>query len=181
MEKQYLPDLWKHPNYPNSRLKEQIEDREKWEARKIKKYKVLCWVYLLLGCGIGTYISIGNDGYAHPKVLPTMIVSFITAVLLLASAALVDWFANKKKPNTIVIDAYLADLKPLADQLTLSIEEIEQMDPKDISSKYIAPRMRNLQNFIDEKMRKHETAPAESDRLEKLKERSDRFQLLPKQ
>lgn len=176
MKKQYVRDLWNHPNYPNSRLEEQFEDLEKWEASKIKKYKLLCWAYLLLGSGVGVYISHG-----HLRILPITIVGFVTAILLVASAALVDWFANKKKPNTIVIDTFLDDLKLLGDQLTLSVEEMEQMDPDEILSKYINPRMKNLQDSIDRKMKKYESAPDETDRLEKLHSRSERFQLLPKQ
>ncbi len=176
--KQYLIDLWKHPRYHSDQLKEQLRLYEEWDIKTTKKYKLTCWIYLFLGIIVAMYVSIGSDGYIHPKVFPITIVGFCTAVLLLCTVFLIDWFAEKKKPNTVVIKVFNDDLQLLADQLNMSPGELEQMDPQEIIDKYVAPRMKNLQNFIDEKMRKHETVPAESDRLEKLIARSERFQLL---
>lgn len=180
MTKQYLPDLWKHPNYSNSQLQQQLSALSRWSEDKTKKYKLFVRVVLILGVAVGMYTSISRDGYIHFKIIPIILVCFATAVGIMLSELIVDIFADKRKPNPVVIEAYKNDLQLLADQLAMTPSELEEMDPDEIVGKYISPRMNNLQNFIDEKMKHHLTAPAESDRLQKLRDRSVRFQLLPK-
>lgn len=177
MTKQYLPDLWKHPNYTNQQLKEQFSELNRWNESKTKKYKIFVRLVIILGVGVGMYVSIAQDGYIHFKIVPIILVCFATAVGIMLSELIVDVFASKNKPNLVVIEAYKDDLKLLADQLTMSPGELEEMDPDEIVSKYISPRMNNLQNFIDQKMKDYKTAPLESDRLQKLRDRSERFQL----
>lgn len=179
--KQYLIDLWKHPRYSNDDLKKQIHAYEAWQSKVSTKYRTIVSLCLILGTSVAVYVSMGNDGYIHPKILPTTIVSFSTAISCICLISLFEWFAEKSKPNTVVIEVYKDDLRLLADQLNIPPDELEQMDPQVITETYVAPRRENLQNFIDNKMRQHQTAPVESDRLEKLNARSERFQLLPKQ